>query len=91
MRLTLAVNIGTEDNRTLNLEKTLAGETVEVTDKVADILLKRGWATAAPAPHVAAPVIAPAAPADPAILKADPPKPEIQTAPNLATPPKGKV
>lgn len=44
MKLTLVVNIGTIDNRRLGLKHTLAGETVDVPEKIADELLRKGWA-----------------------------------------------
>lgn len=45
MKLKLLLNIGKQDNEKLGLDKTLEGETVNVTDqKIADFLIAKGWA-----------------------------------------------
>lgn len=44
MKLTLTLNIGKLDANRLGLEKTLEGETVDVPQKAADELIRRGWA-----------------------------------------------
>lgn len=46
-RLKLLLNIGTKDAPRLGLDaaKALAGEIVDVNDKAADEMLRRGWAT----------------------------------------------
>jgi hypothetical protein len=45
MRLTLTTNIGTRDAKRLGLKTVMEGQVVNVDGKVADELLKKGWAT----------------------------------------------
>ena len=76
MKLTLTINIGTQDNAILKLTNTLEGDTVDVDETVADYLVKRGWATTQVSRE----------------LKADPPKATIQASPaDLSAPPKAKA
>lgn len=49
MRLILAANIGTADALRFGLAKTHEGDPVDVAPNVAAVLLRRGWATEAPA------------------------------------------
>lgn len=44
MKLTLILNIGRRDATRLGLKKTTEGDTVDVPEKIADELLKKGWA-----------------------------------------------
>jgi DnaJ-domain-containing protein 1 len=49
MKLRLLLNIGKDDARRLELDRTLAGEVVSVKQEVADELLRNCWATEASA------------------------------------------